>query len=280
MAMGLGLWLIVIFAGAMGQFVDTVAGMGFGAFSSSFMVAGGVAPALVVAVVNLAKIGSGFFSGLAHWRFGNVRWKWAVPLAFSGIAGGVLGGSLLVYLPQGVTRFWIPLLLLVMGLLLLRRFLFEAMALPKVAGASSEWNPPAPGGLWQKVAHSWKAASTGFQLAVIGLFGGVINGVSGAYGPFTITSVLLTKGGHPRYSVGSVNLAEFFAAGAVSITILSQIDWGEFPWQLPAGLIVGSMLTAPLGAYLSRQLPIRIIGVLIGLLMVGLNVFSLLRSLL
>ncbi|MEK7682047.1 MAG: hypothetical protein AAB369_04385, partial [Chloroflexota bacterium] len=53
--MGLGIWFIVILAGAMGQFVDTLAGMGFGAFSSSFMIAGGVAPALIVATVNLAK---------------------------------------------------------------------------------------------------------------------------------------------------------------------------------------------------------------------------------
>ncbi len=277
--MGLGLWFIVILAGAMGQFVDTLAGMGFGAFSSSFMIAGGVAPALVVATVNVAKVGSGLFSGLAHWRFGNVRWKWAGPLALSGVAGGVLGGSLLVHIPQGLTRFWLPVLLLLMGLLLLRRFLFEATAVPSVVGASTEWDPPARAGLWWNAVRKWKAASTGVQLAVIGLFGGVINGLSGAYGPFTTTSVLLTKGGHPRYSVGSVNLAEFFVAGAVSVAILSQINWAEFGWQLPVGLIAGSILTAPLGAYLSRRLPLRSIGVLMGIAMVGLNVFSLLRSL-
>lgn len=277
--MGLGIWFIVILAGAMGQFVDTLAGMGFGAFSSSFMIAGGVAPALIVATVNIAKVGSGFFSGLAHWRFGNIRWTWAVPLAISGIAGGVLGGSLLVHLPREVARFLTPALLFIMGLLLLRRFLFEATILPGVAGASAAWNPPARASLWQIAARKWKEASSGFQLAVIGLFGGVINGVSGAYGPFTTTTLLLTKGGHPRYSVGSVNLAEFFAAGAVSITILSQINWSEFQWQLPVGLIVGSILTAPLGAYLSRHLPVRIMGVSIGLAMVGINVFSVLRSL-
>jgi uncharacterized membrane protein YfcA len=278
--MGLGLWLLVIAGGAVGQFVDTVAGMGFGAFSGSFMIAGGVLPAVVVATVNLAKIGSGLFSGAAHWRFGNIHWSWVVPLAVSGVLGGVVGALLLTHLPSDISRFWVPGLLLIMGLLLLRRFLFVALEVPRVAGASQEWTAPAPATLWEKVAYRWSGASAAIQLAAIGVMGGILNGVSGAYGPFTTSSVLLARGGHPRYAIGSVNLAEFFVAGAVAFTILTQIDWGEFQWQLPLALIIGSIVTAPIGAYLSKHLPARLLGILVGVALIGVNVSSIVRGVL
>jgi hypothetical protein len=275
--MAVEFWVLAALAGSIGQLIDSAAGMGFGAFSSTVMIAGGVTPAIVVATVNLAKIGSGLSSGLAHWRVGNVRWAWVMPLVISGIVGGVLGAMLITHIPREVTRLFVPFVLLAMGLLLLRRFLSVSFDVPRVAGASQEWAPPAPTSPWQKVAHEWANASSGIQLGVIGFFGGIFNGISGAYGPFTTSSVLLAKGGHPRFAVGTVNFVEFFVASAIAGTLLFQITWAEFQWRLPVALIIGSLLTAPLGAYLSRRLPARSVGILVGLTLVGLNVWSILR---
>ncbi len=275
--MGVGIWVLVALAGSIGQLIDSGAGMGFGAFSSTIMIAGGVTPSIVVATVNLAKIGSGFSSGLAHWRLGNIRWAWVMPLLLSGIVGGVLGAMLITHIPKEVTRFFVPFVLLVMGLLLLRRFLSASLDVPRMAGASQEWAPPAPTSPWQQLAYAWANTSSGMQLGVIGFFGGIFNGISGAYGPFTTSSILLAKGGHPRFAVGTVNFVEFFVASAIVGTILFQINWAEFQWQLPVALIIGSFLTAPLGAYLSRRLPARIVGIVIGLTLVGLNIWSILR---
>src|SRR5687767_15291488 len=96
--MTLGVWLLVILAGAVGQFVDAAVGMGFGVLASSFMIAAGVSPAIVVATVNLAKVGNGLFSAVSHASMGNVRWRWVLPLALPGVVGAVLGALLLVRL--------------------------------------------------------------------------------------------------------------------------------------------------------------------------------------
>src|SRR3990172_2285264 len=102
--------MTVVFAGAAGQLIDAMAGMGFGVLSSSIMVAGGVSPVLVVSVVNTAKVGSGLASGLSHWRFGNVQGSWVAPLAIAGVVGGVAAALMLTRLPAGATRLGVPII--------------------------------------------------------------------------------------------------------------------------------------------------------------------------
>ncbi|HEY8144655.1 MAG TPA: TSUP family transporter, partial [Kofleriaceae bacterium] len=94
--MSAGVFLLVVIAGAIGQFVDAAVGMGFGVLASSFMIAAGVAPAVVVATVNIAKVGNGLFSAISHASLGNVRWRWVLPLALPGIVGAVIGAIVLV----------------------------------------------------------------------------------------------------------------------------------------------------------------------------------------
>ena len=105
-----------------------------------------------------------------------------------------------------------------------------------------------------------------------------MNGLSGAFGPFVTSAVVMRHKGHPRFAIGTVNFVEFFVAGAISITILSQIPWHLFHWSLPLALTVGSLVTAPLGAYLSRHLPARAVGVVVGLTLIALNTWSLIRQ--
>ena len=136
--MDLWLWVTVVAAGAAGQFLDTLAGMGFGALSSTAMVAAGISPVVVIGTVNLAKVWSGLASGLSHWRFGNIQWSWVVPLGVPAVAGGVLAALVLTSLPTQVIRGLVPIALLVMGLLILRRFLSKSAALPLVAGGSQD----------------------------------------------------------------------------------------------------------------------------------------------
>jgi hypothetical protein len=278
--MDLWLWVIVAMAGAAGQFLDTLAGMGFGALSSTIMMAAGISPVVVVGTVNLAKVGSGLASGLSHWRFGNVRWSWVLPLGVPAVAGGVLGALALTYIPTQVIRGLMPICLLVMGLFILRRFLSQSPFLPLVAGGSQEVvsviSPDPRRGfsqnLWAMPSEVW--------LGSIGFVGGILNGLSGAFGPFATSAVVLTQRRHPRFAIGTVNFVEFFVAGAISIVILSRVAWGTLSWQLPVALVAGSIITAPLGAKLSRHLPERVVGIAVGLALVALNLLSLMRSIL
>ncbi len=261
--MTLGVWLLVILAGAVGQFVDAAVGMGFGVLASSFMIAAGVTPAIVVATVNIAKVGNGLFSAISHASMGNVRWRWVLPLALPGIVGAVLGALLLVRLLSDTAKIAVPVLLLGMGLALLIRFGRKSQA---VADAPVEADDPAP--------RSW------LPIAVIGFFGGAINAMTGGYGPFTTSSLLLLRGGHPRHAIGTVNMVEFMVAGAAAVTLLSQLDASVFAWQLPVALLIGGLLTSLPGAYVSKKLSARVLGVGVGCSLLLINLWAISRQLL
>jgi uncharacterized membrane protein YfcA len=61
-------FLLVFAVGSAGQLLDGTLGMGFGVFSASMLLAAGFTPVAVVSTVNMAKVFTGVFSGLAHWR--------------------------------------------------------------------------------------------------------------------------------------------------------------------------------------------------------------------
>ena len=261
--MTLGVWLLVILAGAIGQFVDAAVGMGFGVLASSFMIAAGVTPAVVVATVNLAKVGNGLFSAASHVGMGNVRWRWVLPLALPGIVGAVLGALLLVRLLSDTAKIAVPVLLLGMGLALLVRF-----------GRKSQADAEAPVEADESAPKSW------LPIAVIGFFGGAINAMTGGYGPFTTSSLLLLRGGHPRHAIGTVNMVEFMVAGAAAVTLLAHLDAKIFAWQLPVALLIGGMLTSLPGAYVSKKLSARVLGIGVGCSLLILNVWAISRQLL
>ena len=275
--MYLWIWIVAIMAGALGQFLDALAGMGFGAISGTVLLAGGVAPAMAVSVVNLAKVGSGLVSGIAHWRAGNIRWAWVLPLALPGVMGGVLAALVLSRLPESTSRLVVPLLLLVMGVLLLRRFLLSNGTLPRIAGASQE--VAVPRDAWDALRRRLNVSPGSAWLVGIGFLAGLVNGISGAFGPVATSAVILNKGGHPRYAIGTVNLVEFFVAAATATTLLVQLGLSSLQWQLPLALVVGGLLTAPLGAYLSRRLSAKVVGTIVGVLLISLNLWGVLREL-
>lgn len=265
-------WIIAAFAGAAGQFVDSAAGMGFGALSSSVLIAGGVAPSVVVGVVSLAKLGGGPVSALAHWRMGNVRPDWVIQMAIPGIVGGILSALLLTQLPIGVVRIWVPLILAGMGILVLRRALMTA-PVPQLAT-----DGPDPSTGTEDGAHDAQLQTEtirGGWLPAIGFVAGYMSGFSGTFGPIATTALMLKTRDHPRYVIGSVNAAEPFVALAVFATIVARLDWSAIGWSIPLALFLGGLLTAPAGAYMAGRLPARMTGVMLALGLISLSLVSL-----
>ncbi|MSQ12081.1 MAG: sulfite exporter TauE/SafE family protein [Dehalococcoidia bacterium] len=278
--MSFGLWILVGTAGAFGGLVDAVAGMGFGALSSTAMLAGGITPAVVIATVSLAKIGSGLFSGMAHWGFGNVNWRWAVPLILSGILGAIGGATLLTNLPDDAVRIGMPCLLILLGVPILQRFLLAPPTVRRpIAGGSQtleallEEARPALG------VPLLKRLLSRFQIHIIGFWAGVVNALSGTYGPFATSALLATRDTHPRYVVGTANFAEIFVAAATTVTLFAHMGAGEFRWGLSIALMIGGAITAPVGAYLTRRLPARTLGIIVGVAVISINIYSLAKAL-
>lgn len=265
---GLFVFVMVAAIGSLAQVVDGSLGMGFGVISAAAMIAAGLVPAVAVGVVNAAKILTGLASGLSHWRLGNVRRDWLVPLTLSGVVGGFLGSYLLTSLPPETARPWTSILLLVMGLLIIWRAL--RWQVPCAIQARDEKCKLCPKGKWQWLAEYSKNGSTG-KLSVIGFLAAFVNGLSGAYGPIATSGVLLIEKGQPRHAIGTVNLAEFFVATTVATTILARQGLGQFPVGLVLALTIGGILAAPLAAYICRRVPSRALAFLMGSALIAMN---------
>ncbi|MFC0184142.1 TSUP family transporter [Pseudarcicella hirudinis] len=98
------------------------------------------------------------------------------------------------------------------------------------------------------------------------MFGGYMDAIGGGgWGPI-VSSTLIASGRHPRYTIGSVNLAEFFISLASSITFVTVIGLGY--WQVIAGLILGGMVAAPIAARLSSKLPVKTMMILVGMVVI------------
>jgi uncharacterized protein len=255
-------FFMVFVVGSVGQLVDGTLGMGFGVFSASMLLSAGFAPVAVVATVNTAKILTGIFSGLAHWRAGNVRVSWLLPLILPGALGGVLGAHLLVSIPQERFRFWMAVVLVVMGLLILCRCLFPGLFV------SNSSNGEGKARLFRR-----------FALLFLGFAAGALNAVSGAYGPFATSGLILITRAKTSRAVGTVNFAEIFVAVSVISTFLFRKGLHTPSWDLVLALVLGGALTAPLAAWACRSLPPKLLQVGVGFALISLNIGVLISQL-
>jgi uncharacterized protein len=247
-------FFFIFLLGAGGQLLDGTLGMGFGVFSASMLLAAGFTPVAVVSTVNTAKVFTGLFSGLAHWRAGNVRCNWLLCLIVSGVTGGVVGASLVVSVPPEQFRFWTAVVLLGMGALILCRVLFPnffSIGLPS-------------GDLSARFFR-------GFCLAVLGLAAGFLNATSGAYGPLATSGVMLIAKAKPSFAVGTVNVAEIFVAASVILSFLVQKGLQTHSWELALPLILGGAVTAYPAAWACRKLPPKALQCAVGLALITLN---------
>lgn len=231
--------------GLLAQVVDGALGMAYGLTATSFLLSTGTPPAVASASVHLAEVFTTGFSGLSHWKLGNVNSALFKRLVLPGVAGALVGSYVLTSIDGKALKPWIWSYLLLMGLYVIVK------AFRKI---SIKTEPPT-------------------YVAPLALAGGFLDSVGGGgWGPVVATS-LLSSGQEPRRTIGSVNAAEFFiaAASGVSLTVMG----GLTGWTTIAGLVVGGMFAAPLAAALTRHAPTRVLMIVVGSLIAGLGVYNL-----
>src|SRR5690606_6534064 len=79
------------------QMVDGVLGMGYGVVSTTFLLSGGLNPAVISGSIHTAEMFSSGASGFSHYRFGNVNMKLFKTLLIPGVIGAIVGAILLGY---------------------------------------------------------------------------------------------------------------------------------------------------------------------------------------
>ena len=87
----------------------------------------------------------------------------------------------------------------------------------------------------------------------LGLVGGFLDAAGGGgWGP-VVTSNLMVQGSNPRYTVGTVNTAEFFLTATISATFIATLGW-EAITKATLGLLIGGVIAAPIGAIVTKKI--------------------------
>jgi uncharacterized membrane protein YfcA len=241
--------IVYIIVGFIAQIIDGALGMAYGVTSTTFLLSMGIPPVAASASVHSAEVFTSGISGLAHLKFGNVDKKLFKKLLIPGIIGGILGAYILTAVPGKMIKPFVAFYLLIMGLIILRK-------------------------AFKKIEQ--KEVKT--KLLPLGVSGGFFDAIGGGgWGPI-VTSTLVARGHNPRFSIGSVNLAEFFVTVAEVATFLTII--GLVHWQIIGGLIIGGVLAAPLAAYVCKRLPSRALMIMVGLLIMALSIRTICSALL
>jgi uncharacterized membrane protein YfcA len=251
-------WVFLL-VGFFAQLIDGALGMGYGVISSVVLLASGVPPAHTSASVHSAKLFTTAASGASHLLHGNVDRRLFWFLAITGSVGGIAGALFLTQVPGKVIRPYVFGYLLIMGLLILWRCLYEGKERHVM-----------PGGF----------------VAPLGGIGGFLDAVGGGgWGP-VVTSSLIGAGARPRQVIGTVNAAEFVVTCAVVaafVTTLLTGIWSEGKGLadhiMPvAGLVLGGLPAAAVAGFLVKNAPRRPITMGVALLVICLSSYDLLRS--
>lgn len=232
--------LLFVLAGFLAQMVDGLLGMGYGVTSATCLMAFGVNPVAMSASIHTSEIFTTGISGYSHYRFGNVNKKLFRHLVIPGAIGAVAGALLLVYLGDNYGKLLMPVIALYAGFLGFR-ILYKA------------FKEPTKGKKVKRIG--WLAGAGGF----LDSFGG------GGWGPI-VTSSLMAKGRSPKYTIGSVNLTEFFVTLSSAFAFFLTI--GITHWTIVLGLLIGGSIAAPIAARLTGKLPRKTMMIGVGLMVI------------
>jgi uncharacterized membrane protein YfcA len=240
-------FFVFLAIGVFAQLVDGTLGMGYGATSTSFLLSFGVPPAISSTAVHVSEMFTTGASAISHHKFGNINKKLAKMLIIPGVIGSIVGAYLLSDVIDGNR---------------IKPFIAVYMILLAIV-------------IIVKALRKKRPKKPTKQLGLLAIFGGFMDAVGGGgWGPI-VTSTLIGRGRDPRYTIGSVNAAEFAISFASGITFL--LFEGIHGWQVIAGLIVGGVIAAPLGAFFINKIPRKPAMVAIGLLIIALSVRTLIK---
>ncbi|RRB06498.1 sulfite exporter TauE/SafE family protein [Larkinella rosea] len=231
-------WYYVV-GGFVAQMIDGALGMAYGVTASTLLLTVGVSPAAVSASVHSSEIFTSGVSGYMHLRFGNVNSKLFKAVLIPGVIGACLGAYVLVSLEQYSVYIKpaVAVYTAVLGVLIIQKALAKRIKKKPIK-----------------------------KIGLLAWFGGTMDAIGGGgWGPI-VSSTLIASGRHPRYTIGSVNLAEFFISLSSSLTFVTLI--GLTHWQVILGLVLGGMIAAPIAALLSTRLPIKAMMIMVGVVVI------------
>ena len=243
LAYGADIWPFIL-VGFGAQIIDGALGMAYGVISSTLLLALGVPPAAASAGVHAAETCTTGVSAISHIFHKNVDWRLFARLVIPGIIGGVSGAYVLSNIDGDMVKPFVQAYLLAIGVFL----------------------------MWRGM-HFPPHVRDPRIVAPLGLVGGFLDASGGGgWGPI-VTSNLLIQGSSPRHTIGTVNSVEFILTLSISITFLLNLGATAFT-VATAGLLIGGVVAAPLGAMLARHVSPKILLVSVGVILTLTSMFG------
>jgi uncharacterized protein len=238
-------FLIFFLIGVFAQLVDGTLGMGYGATSTSFLLSMGVPPAVSSTAVHVSEMFTTGASAISHVKFGNINKKLVRHLIIPGVLGSIAGAYLLSDVINGeAIKPFIAVYMIGLAVIIIIKALRKNI-------------------VKKKTKH----------LGILATFGGFMDAVGGGgWGPI-VTSTLIGAGRNARYTIGSVNTAEFAVSFASGVTFL--LFGGIVGWQIIIALILGGIIAAPIAALLVNKIKRKPMMIIVGILIILLSVRTL-----
>jgi len=247
------MFLIIILAALIMEIIDSGIGMMYGTLLTPVLILVGYDAKLVVPCVLLSQAIGGFAATYHHHKYKNAEFNWksedlkiAAFIFGIGIISVIVGAFIGVKLPKVYLQWYIGILCMVMGSIVLLR---------------------------KKFNFSWK--KIGF-IGVLSAFNKSISG--GGYGP-VVASGNIAAGLKPKKSIGITDFAE------APICFAAFIAWVAFKnWKIPsydlliplsigafAGGLIGPILLSKSNSHLLIAKLVAILAIVSGILLIGLG---------
>ena len=232
-----------LMAGFVAQMIDGALGMAYGVTATTFLMSVGISPLHATASVHSSEIFTSGVSGYMHLKFGNINSKLFKAVLIPGVIGAALGAWVISELSAFETyakalQPIISIYTAFLGILIIRKALKKRIVKKPVK-----------------------------NIGLLAWTGGFLDSIGGGgWGPI-VNSTLIASGRHPRYTIGSVNLAEFFVSFASSVVFALYVGLGNYGLVI-LGLILGGSIAAPIAAHLAQRLPVKTMMVLVGIVVI------------
>ncbi|MGB5951213.1 MAG: sulfite exporter TauE/SafE family protein [Ornithinimicrobium sp.] len=233
---------LLALVGLAAQLVDGSLGMAYGVTSTTLLLAIGTTPVAASATIHLAEIGTTLVSGASHWKFGNVDWRVVWRIGVPGAIGAFAGATFLSSLSSEAATPLMAIILLSLGLYVFVRFTFQGLPTDRLG----------------------KPLRKRF-LGPLGLVGGFVDATGGGgWGPIGTPAILASGRLEPRKVIGSIDASEFLVAVAASVGFLIGLGSQGILASWALALLIGGVIAAPIAAWLVRHIPPRVLGSLVG----------------
>ncbi|MBW3005093.1 sulfite exporter TauE/SafE family protein [Candidatus Woesearchaeota archaeon] len=273
--LGIAIFAIVVLAAIIMEMIDAGLGMGYGTVLSPLLLAFGYAPTTVVPAVLISQAIGGGTAAIFHHRYRNVDFKpkstnikrisnalrkygvvecvrkgfsndlkIVLAITILGLIATVFGALVALNIPKWALNGYIGALVMIIGLIMIFKKSFK---------------------------FSWK------KMMGVGLLASFNKGISGGgFGPVT-TGGQIIAGNHHKSAIGCTTLAEapICIAGFITYLIFNGLQG----YGLVIALCIGAVIGAPIGALFTRKLNSPKIKYVLGMIILLLGAWTIIKLL-